>query len=434
MANRKTPKVRMACPSGRPIQLRYFCPIERKEIRISTGTRDQAEAEQQIRELEAKLILGIDAKPDAKRIMGSPQMPWEEFREQYRAIYLSGLRNASQADSESRLDIAERIIKPRTLGDLNDRDTLESLQAKMLAGEGRLNRKNGKPVVIRRSPHTVKSNMATVIAALNWACRRGWLPAVPIIDKIKTSKLRAMKGRPITTEEFERMLAKTPSVVGIEAADSWKYVLRGLWSSALRLDELMNVSWDDENAIRPVWHQGRHPVLFIPAALQKNDTEEAIPLLPWFEEVLLEIPEEVRSGWVFNPESLQSIVKRKPRHGRPNAEWVGKIISRIGKAAGVKVHSGDKASGRPEKFASAHDLRRSCAERLLDAGISPEAVTRVLRHASFETTRRHYAPGDVQRVAMQIRESLTAKADSDPPAPSQGRQSRSKAADTLQSR
>jgi integrase len=53
-----------------------------------------------------------------------------------------------------------------------------------------------------------------------------------------------------------------------------------------------------------------------------------------------------------------------------------------------------------------HDLRRSCAERLVAAGIPEREVARVLRHASVETTRRHYAPGNVQESAGIIRKQL----------------------------
>ena len=34
---------------------------------------------------------------------------------------------------------------------------------------------------------------------------------------------------------------------------------------------------------------------------QKNDTEESIPLIPGFEELLLETPEAEQFGWTFNP-------------------------------------------------------------------------------------------------------------------------------------
>ena len=195
------------------------------------------------------------------------------------------------------------------------------------------------------------------------------------------------------------MLAATAEVVGQQAADSWKHVLRGLWESALRLEELMNVSWDKHGTIRPIWKKGQLPILEIPAAMQKNDTEECIPLLPGFEAVLLETTPDARQGWCFSPLSLQPKKGRKVRHQRPNAEWVGKIISRIGNAAKIIVQPADTRTGRPVKYASAHDLRRSCGDRLRNVGVPPLVICRVMRHSSWETTRKHYAPGDVQRDA-----------------------------------
>ena len=50
--------VRLARPSNRPIQLRYFCPTERREVRISTGTCDENEAKRQQRDLERRLAEG----------------------------------------------------------------------------------------------------------------------------------------------------------------------------------------------------------------------------------------------------------------------------------------------------------------------------------------------------------------------------------------
>jgi hypothetical protein len=156
---------------------------------------------------------------------------------------------------------------------------------------------------------------------------------------------------------------------------------------------------DKAGTIRPVWKKGQLPVLDIPASMQKNDTEENIPLLPGFDKLLLGTPTDQRRGWVFDPQSLQSKVGRHVRHSRPDAEWVGKIISRIGKKADVVVEPADARTGRPTKYASAHDLRRSCGDRLRNAGIPPLVICRVMRHASWETTRKHYAPGDIQSDA-----------------------------------
>jgi len=174
----------------------------------------------------------------------------------------------------------------------------------------------------------------------------------------------------------------------------------------LRLDELMHVSWGIPGTIQPVWKDGQLPVLEIPAAMQKNDTEESIPLLPWFEAVLLETAPEERTGWVFNPLSLQLRLGRKVRHERPAAEWVGKVVSRIGEATGIVVEQADERTGRPIKYATAHDLRRSCGERLRNAGVPPLVICRVMRHSSWETTRKHYAPGDIQQDAEVLRRIL----------------------------
>jgi integrase len=146
--------------------------------------------------------------------------------------------------------------------------------------------------------------------------------------------------------------------------------------------------------------------LEIPAELQKNATEESIPLLPGLEALLLETHEEQRTGWVFNPVSLTGRFHRAPRTERPDAEWVAKVVSRIGKKAGVVVEPANEAKGTPAKFASAHDLRRSCAQRLDDAGLPEMDVMRVMRHRQRETLRRHYAPGTVQKSAQRIRAYL----------------------------
>src|SRR5690242_5564287 len=83
--------------------------------------------------------------------------------------------------------------------------------------------------------------------------------------------------------------------------------------------------------------------------------------------------------------------------GRVSEEWAGKVISRIGKEAGIVVNP--ESNDNSAKFASAHDLRRSCADRMAAAGVPERDITAFMRHASELTTRRHYTPGNVQRSA-----------------------------------
>ena len=104
------------------------------------------------------------------------------------------------------------------------------------------------------------------------------------------------------------MLEAVPRVVGGESAEPWRHLLRGLWESGLRLGELLSVSWGMEGTIWPFWNQEGEGVLKIPAAMQKNNVEEDIPLVPWFESLLLETPPGARRGWVF-----QAVTKRRMR-------------------------------------------------------------------------------------------------------------------------
>lgn len=396
-SDQKKPKVRIARPKGRPFQIRYYCPNENREIRVSVGSRDESDAQRLVAEIEAKLLLGLDVRPNTN-VTGGPDMLWEHFREEYREHHLSTLRDNTVCDIECRLDLAERIMKPKTLGDLAKPEVILRLQTRLLNGEESRRK-------IPRSPHTVRGYIASVLAALNWAYKLNWLPDQPNVKKIKTSK-KAMSGRPISEVEFRRMLDSTPDVVGAEAAASWQFILTGLWNSALRINELMHLSWDMPGTIRPIWEAGKNPVLEIPASMQKNDKDQTIPLLPWFEAVLLSVEEERRTGWIFSPASLQLKLGRKVSHHRPQSDWVARVISRIGNAAGIVVDEADARTERPEKYASAHDLRRSCAQRLENEGVPPLLICRVIRHSSWETTRRHYASGDIQIEAAKLRQIL----------------------------
>lgn len=111
------------------------------------------------------------------------------------------------------MDIAARILNPRTLGDLADPSALQQLQAKLLKG---VHSQRGR----QRSPHTVKGYMAHILAALNWANLQNWLPHAPKVRQLKTSKPKTMKGRPITKDVFQRMLNSVSDVVGESVAES----------------------------------------------------------------------------------------------------------------------------------------------------------------------------------------------------------------------
>ena len=388
-------QVNLAFPTARPIQLRYWCPIRKQQVRESTGTYDAKEAEALRKQREAELITGSYEH-------GS-RVTWEYFRDEYRSLVAGGMKSGGKIDQV--LDVVGRIIKPFLLADVADANVLIRIQSALLAGEGALPKKEPKPgdppvEIKKRSPHTVKSYMATLMSALSWAGQMGWIDAMPRRPRLKVAKLDPMKGRPLTGEEFERMLAAVPKVVGEEVAESWRFLLRGLWSSALRIEEALMLSWDDPNGIRPTWSTRGLPMLIVPADLQKNNTDSEIPLLPWLEEVLLEIPVAERHGRVFK-------VQRRDQLGKPLSKaWVSRKLSEIGEGANVRVAEENPRTGKRAKFASAHDLRRSCCQRLLAAGVDPLIVQRIMRHSSLTITLAFYSKSQSQKDAEHLRSKL----------------------------
>ena len=103
----------------------------------------------------------------------------------------------------------------------------------------------------------------------------------------------------------------------------------------------------------------------------------------------LRSPEGERHGRVFNLAG---------RSGRP-LHWqeVGRIVSRIGKRAGVVVNS----DGKP---ASAHDLRRSFRSRWARR-VMPAVLQRLMRHGNITTTMGYYVALDADELADELWEN-----------------------------
>ena len=202
-----------------------------------------------------------------------------------------------------------------------------------------------------------------------------------------------MKGRPITAEEFERMLAVIPSVVGPDHAPDWERYLLGLNASGLRLEESLNLRWEDDGRIRPRFAEGRLPVLVIPAEYEKGFMDREHPMAPEFASMLQEGSLAQRKGFVFR------LNGRGHSGGRLQANAVSKIVSDIDKAAGVKVYTNPRTG--KVKFTSAHDLRRTFGERWA-ARLMPVQSMELMRHKNIETTLRYYVGANAQRTAQSI--------------------------------
>jgi integrase len=336
------------------------------------GVRSRSAAERLAGELEAQLMAGAGGTPSRLR--------WEEFRERYEKEVVPGLAKRTAEKVATVFDRLEEEISPVRLWDLSE--------ARLSAFAAALRSSGLKET-------TLAGYLAHLKSALGWAVKQKLLPARPAFPKIHRAKKyagRPMKGRPITAEEFERMLEKTAEVVGAEAAPEWRRYLRGLWASGLRLTESMDLWWDRPDRLYPVFPKNGRPMLHIPGELEKGNSDRLLPIAPEFALFLVETPEPERTGPVFKLTG-----RRRGQPGRPLPHRVSEIVSEIGEKAGVRVYVDPKDPDRV-KYASAHDLRRAFGERWA-ARLMPAQLMELMRHESIETTLRFYVGTDAQRTA-----------------------------------
>ncbi len=187
------------------------------------------------------------------------------------------------------------------------------------------------------------------------------------------------------------MLACVEQVTGKDEAPSWQYYLEGLWWSGLRLKESLALYWNDETRLCVTDVDGA-TMLRVPAELEKGHKDRLLPIAPEFEEFLGRTPPELRRGRVFNPQAQRV-------HGENLTEdRVMRVVSKIGEAAKIVVDP------RCNKYASAHDLRRSFGERWASR-IMPPQLMELMRHESFETTLKYYVGKNARRTTQILREA-----------------------------
>jgi len=366
--------------------MRYTDPVTGKRIKQSAGTSKRKEAERRAHKWEALLNQGLGTR------LGTTL--WESFRNRYEEEHASSLADSTQHMIGTVLNTLERIAPPRKLADVNE-TRVSKFQAVL--------RREGK------SEATIRSYLKHLRGSLSWAVDQKLIREVPKFPKVRRGKAsKQMKGRPITTEEFERMLDKTASVVGREAAPAWKYLLRGLWWSGLRISEAVNLFWDGNEGLLVTAIDRSEPLFEIPAHEQKNNTTQSLPMAPEFVEFLRQTPKEQRKGRVFKLKGLT--IPRAQGGGNvgkeqlTDAEWVSKVVVRIGKKARVVVdqkpprRDGDKPR---VKYASAHDLRRTFGERWADR-VDAQVLMELMRHEDISTTLRYYVGRNARRTSRAL--------------------------------
>jgi integrase len=336
------------------------------------GWREKSTKEARRRDAErvaAQIVAGLAE-------VASPRLTWKSLRSTYEGDHLPTLKRPGVFKSAAAK--FEAMAKPVYL-DAIDSAFMSRWRQKMLAA--------------RMPASTVSSYLKHIRACLGWAEENGYLKAAPRVRSGSTAK---MKGRAITLEEFERMLTVVPKVVTRARAAPMRRLLNGLWLLGLRLQEALDMRWDDEAHIRPVRLDGSRPLLCFPGNRQKNKKDQLVPLTPEAAAFLRKTPAKHRAGRVFPLAG--------PRKPITSADRASRLISEIGELArvvtGVDPQTGEK------RHATAHDLRRSFAQRLVEKRLPSDLLQVLMRHADIKTTKAHYAEAAADQLADDVLKAL----------------------------
>ena len=397
--------------------MRYKDPVSGKWVRATKYKDPQSGVETetgQNRRLAKKLAAMWEADLNAGRDHGRQSIAWAQFRLRYEdevSPSMAATTGRKIATVFNQIEKALPKVAGGRLADLTS-EAISKLQAEWRAND--------------LSENTIAGNLAHLHAALAWAQDQGLVLAVPKIKKPQRAKKRGKgtkaKGRPITAEEFDRMLLKVrdalvaskgrklaldqqtrrrkgrkvkpqvpaPVEISPSTVESWRHYLRGLWLLGLRLEESLNLYWDRKDRLH-IDLTGKRPMMVIPAELEKGGRDRRLPITSDALEFLEQTPEDERHGPVFSPLTLAG--------NRAAYSDAGKIVSLIGRLALVVVHTHPKTG--KVKFASAHDLRRSFGTRWATK-VPSTVLQKMMRHESFATTAAYYVDVDEDDLAETV--------------------------------
>ena len=303
---------------------------------------------------------------------------WATVKARFKAEVLAGLKPSGRGKWRSATNRLEAFADPRLLSEL-DADLLSRFGAHLRAG--------------KLATPTIRGYLAEIHRTVAWAATIWPGYRAPPIRRTKAYVSQQEKRRPVTTEEFDRMLDSTAGVVGEEYADSWQHTLRGFWLSGLRLNDVHVLRWDSGLlAVQDI--DTDCPRLYVAAGADKSGREETLPM--WHFPDLVEFLRacDSRRGFVFRPMAPK---------GRASYDTLSRRISAIGEAARIVVPLGttfDPETGElieRTKFASAHQLRASWATRWAPK-VPRELLRRWMRHRSYQTTDQYYVDVDVENL------------------------------------
>lgn len=304
---------------------------------------------------------------------------WEEFRKMYEEERLPRTSIHNQRKWSAAAGYFEEIAYKQIVGKLY----LTDITARLLM-------RFESHMRLKLSAGSIASYSATLRAGLSYAAKLGLMPMLPPRPpEHEEHELPAMRLRPITLEDLERMEAACVKVVGRLHSKGLSDFIRCLWLSGCRLADPLWIHPFRLDCHHPYTLDGERPMMAW-TSRQKNRKDQIARITLDFARFLKTKMDS--DGFMFNPTS---------EHGR--IECISKLsdlISEVGQKAKVIAEPGN-----PPKFATAKHFRSSFVTRWALRGMPFDDIRGMARHASESTTRKHYLAPIRPEAIKEFKES-----------------------------
>lgn len=328
------------------LTLMWIDPLTGKRKSESAETSIRSLAEMKRTEKEYELNHGLHKEVS--------RMSWEKFRQLFETEHVSGRRQNTRDNYAETFAAFEKLCRPTSLRGITTRT--------ISAFVGALRKQPGyRGGTMQES--TIKIRVQHMRTALTWAVRQRLIPEAPDFPVIKVPK---RKPQPVSTEAYERMLAKAPD-------EAMRVFIMSGWLAGLRLNEALALE-REETEEAPYLDLARERIVF-PAKIVKGGEDQWVPLDPELREAIEALPRQGRKVFSFVEE----------RSGKPVKDVaVSHRVVEIARQAGVKL--------------TMKSLRRGFG-CYWAARVPAQVLQKLMRHSNIRITMDYYA--NVDDAAMQ---------------------------------
>jgi integrase len=307
---------------------RYRSGLQHRRVTLgATSALSASEARKLAGQLYAKVAAGQDPAGDRHAQHARSGEMVGALLDPYLAFKAKKLRPRSLGEITRHLRINAKALHPINVANL-DRRAISACRTAIASKRGEV---------------TANRTMASLSAFATWCTQEGLIENNPVLKTAKYSE--KTRERTLTDSELAAIWHATAN------GSDYDVIVRLLMMLGLRASEVGSLRWDELV----------DDTIVLPPARTKNGRPHIVALAPAAQAILEARPR--KDDFVFGY-----------REGRPFSGW-SKSKQRLDRAI---ADSGFKFTADW----TLHDLRRSFATRLSDAGIPPHVVDELLNHVS----------------------------------------------------